>query len=114
MRILRILATTLSVMLILASCQGSDASAVKVSVATPGAPASKDEIAALVQQFGLGGGEKDVAGEAFHNLAQRAAPGLLEIARDPATNVNDLETILFIASVYVPEPEIFQTLRCAS
>ncbi|HEX6373844.1 MAG TPA: hypothetical protein VF006_33255 [Longimicrobium sp.] len=112
MRIPRFPAAALAVMFILAACGGgADASAAKPGSIETGTPASREEVAALVQQFGLGGGEKDVAGEAFYDLAQRAAPGLLEIARDPSTRADELETVLFISSMYVKDPEIFAALR---
>jgi hypothetical protein len=110
MRLLRFFAKIL-VMFILAACGDGDASAAKPGSVANGPAASREEVAALVQQFGLGGGEKDVAGEAFYDLAQRAAPALLEIARDPATSADDLESVLFIASVYVKDPQIFEVLR---
>ena len=91
---------------LVAACGGADASSARTA-----APAPTDEVRALVVQYGLGGGEKDVAGEAFYNLDRRAVPGLLEVARDPATSHDDLETIIFIASTYVPDPEIFDALR---
>jgi hypothetical protein len=97
--------------LLMAACGDGNADAAKPGSMETGTPASGEEVAALVRQFGLGGGEKDVAGEAFYDLAQRAAPGLLEIARDPATSADDLESVLFIASVYVKDPQIFEALR---
>lgn len=97
--------------LLIAACGGGDSSAAKPGSMETGTPASREEVAALVRQFGLGGGDKDVAGEAFYNLAQRAAPGLLEIARDPATSPDDLDSVLLIASTYVKDPQILEALR---
>lgn len=107
MRILKLLAAA-SLLAFTPACGGAEASA---DVQAAEAPAPVEEVRALVRQFGMGGGEKDVAGEQFYTLAQRAAPGLLEITRDPASSVDDLQSVLFIASVYVNDPAIFQALR---
>jgi hypothetical protein len=78
----------------------------------PGAAASVPEVRALVQQFGEGGGDKDEAGEALYNLGDRARPALLEIVRDPATPLHELDSIIFITSLYVnSSPELIAALR---
>ena len=70
-----------------------------------------EEVRALVAQYGQGGGDKDVAGERFHDLGPRAAPGLRQMVEDRATSIDDLQTILFITQVYVPDPELSAALR---
>lgn len=117
MRIPQIVVIAALLVLPFASCRGADASAgtseraAAARDATSGPAAPTEEVRALVRQFGRGGGDKDVAGEAFYDLAQRAAPGLLEVVKDPATPAYDLASVVFIANVYVREPEIFQALR---
>ncbi|HEU4455511.1 MAG TPA: hypothetical protein VFR81_20780 [Longimicrobium sp.] len=69
------------------------------------------EVRALVRQFGEGGDDKDVAGEAFYNLGDRASPALQEIVRDPATSLDELDSIIFISSMYVKSPELRAALR---
>jgi hypothetical protein len=94
--------------LLTAACDGAGAPSAR---AAAGAPAATEEVRALVEQYGRGSGDKDEAGSAFYDLGPRAAPALLEIARDPATDEYALESIMFIASMYVREPEIFDALR---
>lgn len=106
MRMHRLFAAALLVLA--AACGAADASSGKSSAA---GNASTEQVRALVAQFALGGGEKDVAGEQFYALAQRAVPGLVEMVNDPATGVGELGTILFIASIYVPDPAVMQALR---
>lgn len=77
-----------------------------------GGPASVPEVRALVRQFGEGGGDKDEAGEALYNLGDRARPALLEIVRDPATSLHELDNIILITSLYVKSsPELVAALR---
>jgi hypothetical protein len=105
MRIHRLLAAALLV--VTTACGGADASAGEAA----GGTASTEQVRALVAQFALGGGDKDEAGAEFYDLAQRAVPGLVEMVNDPATDVGELGTILFIASIYVPDPAVLQALR---
>jgi hypothetical protein len=98
---------TVCVAAALSSCGGTDASQ-DGAVADA---ASVEEVRALVEQFGRGGGDKDVAGERFYELAQRAVPALRQIIEDPATSTYDLESILFIVSLNVPDPQLFAALR---
>lgn len=109
MRILNVLAAA-SLLVFTPGCGGADAPAAEAG-ATAQAQATPEEVRALVKQFGEGGGEKDVAGERFYDLAQRAVPGLVAVIGDRATPAYDLETILFIANVYVPDPAVYQALR---
>ncbi len=77
-----------------------------------GGPASVPEVRALVQRFGEGGGEKDDAGEALYNLGDRARPALVEIVRDPATPLHELDSIIILTDLYVKSsPELLAALR---
>lgn len=95
-----------AVLLAAAACD-----AAKAPSPLAGKPASTQEVRALVEQFGYGGGDKDVAGEHFYNLAQRAVPGLKEVIEDPETPMEDLQSAVFIVSLYVPEPALYEALR---
>ncbi len=106
MQIIRTIAAVLAAA-VLASCGGADAA--QDRAAAEAAPV--EEVRALVEQFGLGGGDKDVAGEHFHELGPRAAPGLRQLIEDPATPIEDLHSILLIVQVYVADPELFAALR---
>lgn len=98
-----------ALLVVTAACGGADASAGRAAGA--GGNASTEQVRALVAHFALGGGDKDEAGAEFYDLAQRAVPGLVEMVNDPATDVGELSTILFIASIYVPDPAVMQALR---
>lgn len=110
MRIPKIITTTAALSIATAACGGADAPAAETGAAAQ-AQATPEEVRALVKQFGMGGGDKDVAGERFYHLAQRAVPGLVAVIGDRATPSHELGTILFIANVYVPDSAVFQALR---
>ena len=69
------------------------------------------EVRAQVQKFGMGGGEKDEAGEQFYNWGPAAYPALAELVRDPTVPQDELDTIMFIVATQAHTPELFAALR---
>ena len=82
------------------------------SDATPAAATvSVEEVREQVRQFGMGGGEKDAAGEKFYEWGAAAHPALIQLARDPSLTDEEADVMMFIAAVYAHTPPLFDALR---
>ena len=72
---------------------------------------SVEEVRARVNQYTLGGDEKDLAGEAFFNWGAAAHPALAELSRDPTLTDDEVTSMIMILAVYDHTPELFDALR---
>jgi len=72
---------------------------------------SVQEVRERVNQYSLGGDEKDQAGEAFYNWGAAAHPALAELTRDPTLTDDELTSMIMIVAVYDHTPELFDAMR---
>lgn len=72
---------------------------------------SVEEVRAQVNQYTLGGDEKDQAGEAFYNWGTAAHPALAELSRDPTLTDDEVTSMIMILAVYDHTPALFEALH---
>lgn len=72
---------------------------------------SVEEVREQVRQFGMGGAEKDAAGEQFYEWGEAAHPALIQLAHDPTLSDEEVDVLAFIAGVYAHTPPLFDALR---
>ena len=90
----------------LAACSSS-----KPDAPPAAAPVPVEQVREQVRQFGMGGAEKDAAGEKFYEWGAAAHLALIQLARDPSVTDDEIDVIMFIAATNAHTPALFAALR---